>query len=647
MSSQKSLFRSITLALLFSLTIVKQNAVAQTIDTTSTNSLKRLAIEDLMNIEVVSVSKRPEKLNEVASAIQVITQKDIHNAGAKTLPEALRLASNLQVAQVNASQWAISARGFNNVLANKLLVLIDGRSVYTPLHAGVFWDAQQVLLEDIDRIEVISGPGGTLWGANAVNGVVNIITKNASQTKGLFVEAAAGENFPGSGSIRYGGQITNKLSYRVYGTGFKLANTVDSNQLSVNDHWSMLQAGLRLDWEASDNDSHTLIQNLYSGRPNPDPGPKPVIARGDNITYQWRHSMSEKSEFQLQAYYDHTWRDFRNDFTEDLKTYDIDLHVNHKLGERHILSYGLNFRYLDHEVTNLELFKFVPAHKALKLYSVFLQDDIVLIKERLRFTLGAKIEHNDYTGFEYQPNGRLTWTPSKQETIWAAVSRAVRTPARIERDFQLNLTPAFVLLKGGEDFTSENVLTYELGWKTQPLTNLMLAVSSFYNNYRDIRSTEPGPPPFNIPISFANGVRGKTYGVEVSSTYNISNRWSLKGGYTFLQKKLEVKPGLIDLNGASAESNDPMHQFNVQSNLRLKNGLEFGTFLRYVDKLPKPYIAHYFGLDARIGWHLSKALELDVVGQNLLKKNHREFIPASPSPRLVERSIFARIAFHY
>ncbi len=647
MSSQKYQSKLPTLLLLFIFFATIQNAVSQVVPTESTSSLKRLNLEELMDIEVVSVSKKPEKLTEVASAIQVITQQDIRSSGAKTLPEALRLASNLQVAQVNASQWAISARGFNNVLANKLLVLIDGRSIYTPLYAGVFWDAQHVLLEDIDRIEVISGPGGTLWGANAVNGVVNIITKNTKQTQGLFIEGAAGNNFPGSGSLRYGGQILDNLSYRVYGTGFKLDNTIDSNKLNANDDWSMIQAGIRVDWEPSENNHHTLLQNFYYGTPNPDGNVKAVNTRGDNITYQWKHTISAKSEIQLKAYYDHTWRDFKNDFTEDLKTYDLDLHLNTQMGKQHTLSYGLNFRSLDHKVTNLELFRFLPAKKKLNLYSVFLQDDITLIKEHLRLTIGAKIEHNDYTGFEYQPNSRLTWTPSKYQTIWAAVSRAVRTPSRIERDFVLNLTPNLEFIKGSENFASENVLAYELGWRIQPLNNIIISLASFYNVYDNIRSSEPGPLPFSIPITFGNGVNGKTYGLELSANHNIANRWSFRGGYTLLRKKLSVKPDSKDLNAASAESNDPQNQFTLQTTLHLQKGLEFGVFLRYIDKLPKPYIPRYFGMDATIGWHLNKRLELNLIAQNLLKSNHREFIPSSPSPRLIERTVYGRIIFRY
>jgi iron complex outermembrane receptor protein len=606
-------------------------------------SLKKLSLEELMDIEVTSVSRHPEKLDATASAIQVITREDIRKSGAKTLPEALRLAPNLQVAQVNSSQWAISARGFDNVLANKLLVLIDGRTVYTPLYAGVYWDVQNLLLEDVDRIEVISGPGGTLWGANAVNGVINIITKSARDTKGLFVEGATGSALPALGSLRYGGQLSDKLSYRVYGTGFKMGHTLLANDSSAKDQWPMIQGGFRSDWDASKTDKLSLQFNIYDSKPNPGGADTTVRANGDNIVARWDHKGSERSDFQLQAYYDHTLRNFGNGFTEDLKTYDIDWQNRYQLGQRHVLIYGLDFRLMDHNVTNLQLFKFLPGHKTLYLYSTFVQDEMMLVKERLRLTVGSKIEHNSYTGFEYQPNARLTWMPAKTQTVWAAVSRAVRTPARIDRDFYLYLIPNLPLISGNDSFKSENVLAYELGWRLRPVNTLEISLATFYNVYDNIRSAEPGPPPYGIPIIFGNGVKGKTYGIELSATCQLTGWWSLRGGYTFLKKDLSLKPGSKDLNAATAESDDPEQQFLIQSTMDLPGRIELGTLLRYVDKLPKPYVPGYTGLDVRIGWKLSKVLELDLVGQDLLNSPHPEFVPSSPAPSIIEHSIYGKI----
>jgi len=610
----------------------------------SANELKKMTLEELMNIEIISVSKHPEKLKAAASAIQVITQNDIRSSGAKTLPEALRLASNLQVAQVNSSQWAISARGFTNVLSNKLLVLIDGRTIYTPLYAGVFWDVQNLLLEDVERIEVISGPGGTLWGANAVNGVINIITKNSKDTKGLFAEGATGTGLPGLGSLRYGDKITDNLSYRVYSTGFNMGYTIlaDSNAIvDSKDEWAMIQGGLRLDWNMNENNQLTLQSNLYDDNPNPD-GQKPVQARGNNVIGRWMHKASEKTDFQLQFYYDHTLRDFNNGFAENLKTYDLDWHTQYKYDQWQTLTCGVGFRVMDHEVQNLQLFAFLPAHKVLQLYSSFLQDEITLVKERLRLALGIKIEHNSYTGFEYQPNARLAWTPTGNHSIWTAVSRAVRTPARIDRDFYLYLTPTLPFI-AGSDFQSEELLAYELGWRVQPMKRLSVSLATFYNIYDHIRSVEPGPPPFNIPVTFSNGVEGETYGAELSLTCQATDWWNLRGGYTFLRKELSVKSWSKDMNEASAESNDPENQFLVQSTMDLPGRVELGILMRYTDKLPDPFVPDYTGLDVRIGWKVTKFLELNVVGQHLLDDRHPEFIPSSPSAREIERSVYGKI----
>jgi iron complex outermembrane recepter protein len=641
-------YRYLLQAMLFLLYLIVTpgSSAAQTQDTLLfVGELKKMSLEELMNIEVTSVSKHPEKLKEVASAIQIITQNDIRSSGVKTLPEALRLAPNLLVAQVNSSQWAISSRGFNNVLANKLLVLIDGRNVFTPLYAGVFWDVQNVLLEDVDRIEVISGPGGTLWGANAVNGVINIITKNSKSTNGLFAEGAAGTALPGLGSLRYGDKLTDNFFYRVYATGFNMGNTILSKdsitKTNAKDEWSMVQGGARFDWDITKHNLLTLQSNVYEDNPNPDGG-IPVIARGNNVLAQWVHKTSGKSEFQLQGYYDHTWRDFNNGFTEDLKTYDLDWHNQYKFNRQQVLSCGFGFRLMDHEVQNLPLFAFLPAHKILELYSSFLQDEITLITERLHLTLGTKIEYNSYTHFEYQPNSRLTWTPTRRLTLWTAISRAVRTPARIDRDFFLYLTPTLPYISGST-FKSEEVVAYETGWRYQPLDKVSFSLSTFYNVYDNIRNVEPGPPPFNIPITFHNGVKGETYGSELSVIYQPVNWWHLRGGHTFLKKNLWVKYNTIDLNNATAESNDPKNQFLIQSTVDIMRRIQLGTVLRRVDKLPRPYVPAYTGLDMRIGWKMNSFLEISVVAQNILDDRHPEFVPASPSPREIRRSMYGKV----
>jgi iron complex outermembrane receptor protein len=642
----------LTVILTIVIVLMQTKVFAQT-DTSEISpvlKLKKMSIEELMNVEVTSVSKRPEKLIEAASAIQVITQEDIRSSGATNVPEALRLAPNLEVAQVNSSQWAISARGFNNVLANKLLVMIDGRVVYTPMYAGVFWDVQTLMLEDVDRIEVISGPGGTLWGANAVNGVINIITKKSKDTQGALVTAAAGANqLESLGSLRYGGKLAENISYRVYGTAFKRDNTrFLKDSLSSRDSWTMGQGGFRLDWEATKRDAVALISNFYDGRPNPDGGnAKPVITMGGNMLGRWNHTISEKSDFQLQAYFDQTWRDFRNRFAENLRTYDLDWQHRFQVGKRNEVVWGSDIRLMDHKVDTLKLFAFVPPRKLLHIYSVFVQDKITLIKERLSLTIGSKFEHNSYTGMQYQPSGRLAWTPGKRQTIWAAVSRAVRTPSRIDREFVLSLAPGLPYIEGSSNFKSETLLAYELGWRIQPIQRLSISLSTYYNFYDNLRTAQAGPAPLGIPITFGNGVKGETYGAELSVTHQLTKWWNLRGGYTFLKKNLWVKANNTDLNGATAESDDPQNQFLIQSNIKFPYRFELGTVIRYVDKLPKPAVRGYTGLDVRVGWKLNKVIELNVVGQNLIGDNHVEFIPSSPAPRIIQRSVYGKITCRF
>lgn len=603
--------------------------------------LKSLSIEELMNVEVTSVSKHKEKLATAASAICVITSEAIRRSGVTSVPEALRLAPNLQVAQVNASQWAISARGFNNVLANKLLVLIDGRVVYTPMYAGVFWDVQNLLLEDIDRIEVVSGPGGALWGANAVNGVINIITKSSQETSGLFVEAAAGNELPGFGSLRYGGKLTDSLFYRVYATAFKRGNTIYQDSVDANDNWKMIKSGVRLDWHASEKNLVTFQSDFYGGRPDPDGG-NPSIAEGINVLGRWSHKVSDESGFQVQAYIDQTWRDFGNGFAEKLRTYDIEAQHRLRLGREQEITCGFGSRFMDHDVRNLELFAFFPARKSLYLHNVFLQDEIQLVPERLRVTLGVKIEHHTYAGFQFQPSVRLAWLPTDRHTVWAAVSRAVRTPSRLEREFHLYLAPGLPVLEGG-NFIPEEVLAYELGWRIQPQHKVFASLTAFYNRYDNIRSAEPGPPPLNIPFTIANGVEGDTYGVEMSGNWQVNPWWQLRGGYTFLKKSLSVKPTSADANRGTAESNDPMHQFLLQSFMDISKAIELNAVIRYVDKLPDPPVSSYLGLDLKLSWKVNNIFELSMVGQNLAQPNHTEFIPASPEPKDIERSFYGKI----
>lgn len=616
-------------------------AVAQEMksDTASTLELKRKSLEELMQLDIISLSKREEKLLEAAANVHVITQEDIRRSGVSTLPEALRLAPNLTVAQVDSRQWAISSRGFNGTTTNKLLVLIDGRSVYTPLFSGVFWDVQHVFLDDLDRIEVIGGPGGTLWGANAVNGVINVITKSSSDisSQGLRVAAGAGSNERGFGGIRYGGRFGDQASYRFYGMYLDKGESKLSTGSGAADQWNMGQGGLRIDWESGDQDAITLQGDLYDGAID-QPVNDDVIVRGHNVLGRWRRGLGERSDFELKLYVDRAYRKIPGTFGENLNTYDVDFQNTFSIGERHTLIGGVGFRYSDDRVENTSALAFLPSHLALRLYTGFVQDEFAIVENSLSLTLGSKFEHNDFTGFEYQPSARVSWLLEEQEFLWAAVSRAVRTPSRIDRDLYAPGTPPHFIIAGGPNFKSEKLIAYEAGyrWASKVIT---LDITAFYNSYDDLRSLEPGPPPI-----LQNGLEGNSYGAMLVLNYQVTDSWRLRTGYTHLQKKFQLKPWSKDVNKGQGEGNDPRHAVKIYSSVDLLEGVQLDTWLRVVDKLPNATAAvpAWTELDVTVGWDIFDRLNVSVTGKNLLDKRHPEF--GAPATRKeMERSVSGRI----
>ena len=610
------------------------------------SELKKLSLEQLMNLEVTSVSKRPEKLTEVPSAIQVITQEDIRRSGATSLPEALRLASNLEVAQVDSQQWAISARGFSSTTANKLQVLIDGRTVYTPLFSGVFWDVQDTLLEDIDRIEVISGPGATLWGANAVNGVINVITKNAKDTQGLLLEGGAGSELHGFGGVRYGGTLSSNVHYRVYGKFFDRDSTVLHNGRDATNDWNMGQGGFRLDWDASEANLLTLQGDYYGGRIAQAGTNGDIDVTGGNVIGRWSHTISENSDFKLQLYYDRTHRDIPGTFAEDLNTYDIDFQHRFPIGEWNDIIWGLGYRLIEDDVGNTPTLAFLPARVSRQWFGGFVQDEIALVKDRLNLTLGTKIEHNDYTGFEYQPSARLAWKFTERQTVWGAVSRAVRTPSRIDNELFAPGTPPFTLLQGGTNFVSEELLAYELGYRIQPHPRLSLSLAGFYNDYDKLRSTERVNPSTPFPLFIGNGQKGETYGAEFTADYRVTDSWRLRAGYTELRVHVRPKSGSTDTSHGSGESHDPNHQFSLRSSLDLPGHLQLDAALRYVSEIDNQKVPAYSELDVRLAWQATRNLEFSIVGQNLLHDHHAEF-GAVASRQEIERSVYGKITWSF
>jgi iron complex outermembrane recepter protein len=615
--------------------------------TTDIGTLKKLGFEELFNVEIITVSRRPERLVDAASAIQIITAEEIRRSGASSLPEALRLASNLQVAQTNSYNWAISARGFNAVTANKLLVLIDGRTVYTPLFSGVFWDAQHVMLEDIDRIEVISGPGATLWGANAVNGVINIITKSARETQGGLVSVGAGSFLKGFGNGRYGGRIGDDLYYRVYGMGFGRGHTFASNGHDGTDDWQLGQGGFRADLSPASGARLSVQGNFYGGETGL-PTARDLPIDGQNLLGRWTRRLESDGEVSVQLYWDRTHRRNPGIFSEALNTYDLEFQHRFGWGERNNLIWGGGYRLMVDRVLNgpKPNFAFLPSHRTLNLFSGFLQDEIALLRDQLVLTAGAKFEHNSFSGFEAQPSARIAWMPLRNHTFWAAVSRAVRTPSRIDTDLVRPRTPPFFFRGGGDRFDSETVVAYEAGYRTELAEKVGFSFSTFFNDYDDIRSVEPIPgAPGQFIIS--NGLRAKTYGVELSLSWQATGWWRLRGGYTYFKKRILFGDSQ-DINGGRGEGNDPHHQFVIQSMINLPANIELDSVLRYVDNLNQlgPLVPSYLSLALRLAWRPTPNWEFAIVGQNLLEKRHPEF--GAPGERQeIPRSVYGKVTWRF
>ena len=596
-----------------------------------------MSLEELSNLMVTTVSRRPESLAEAASAVQVITGDEMRRSGATSIPEALRLASNLQVAQISGNNWAISARGFNSTLANKLLVMIDGRTIYSPLFAGTFWEAQDVPLYDVDRIEVISGPGGTLWGANAVNGVINIVTRSATETQGLLLRGGGGNELRGDGAIRYGG-TAGSTSYRAYAQYAERDPAALATGGSAMNDSNVGQAGFRIDWASGSGDVLT-VQGDANEVHTSVPFTADATSRAQDILARWRRQFSANSELQLQVYYDRALRRVPNSYGDDLQTFDIELQHHFRAGARHDIVWGLTYRS-EHDDFDNAVFALDPPQRTLRRPGGFFQDDIALVPDTLQLTVGTKVEDNEYTGAEWQPSVRLAWRVSPDSLLWGAISRAVRTPSRVDRDLANRTRPPFTV--GNPDFQSEKLVAYELGLRTQPLQPLSVSVATYYNDYDDLRSYEL-PPVGVIPITFSNLLQGETYGAELSADYQPGTRWRLSSGYTFLHDNLHLKPGSRDPFGGALEARDWNHQVFLRGSITLPANFELDGTLRHIGRLTNQQVPAYTELDMRVGWRISSALDLSLNGHNLLHDSHGEFGP--PGRQRIERSVFAFITW--
>lgn len=583
--------------------------------------LARLSIEELAEIEVSSVSRRPERLADAPASIFVITREDIRRSGAISLPEALRLAPNLQVARVSSSSWAISARGFNNTNANKLLVMIDGRTVYTPLHSGVFWDVQDVLIADVERIEVVSGPGGTLWGANAVNGVINVITRPVRQSAATVASVSGGDE--GSGfTARHGVVLDDHAAIRGYVKTQRFAASEAQDGTAMHDAWDRQQAGFRVGWSRSVD--WTVQGDVYQGRAQSSGTPIDQEVSGGNLLVRYDREFSEKSGLQVRAYFDSYRRRQGGLFDEDLDTWDVDLQHHFMLGSGHEVVWGGGMREQRDSTRSIPVFGFLPATSTLRLANLFGQDTWAL-SPHTKVTFGLKVERNSYTGAEYQPNVRLAWKPSGPVLLWAAVSRAVRTPSRLDRDFYV-FVPLSVAypgrLLGGPNFQSERLTAYEMGYRGQPTRDLSLSISAFVNDYTRLRSVEPdGSGNFVL----GNGIRGRTRGLEAWAGWQVNAMWRMSAGVSLLNENLGFDAGSRDPGTIAASGNDPRSQVFLRSSWTMRDDLDLDLGLRRIAALPSPAVPAYAALDARLAWRVNRTFEVSLSAANLGGR-HVEFV---------------------
>ncbi len=640
--------------------------------------LTDLSIEELMSRKVITASKTEQTFSDTAAAVFVIHQNDIRRSGATNIPEALRMVPGLQVARVDANKWAISARGFNGRIANKLLVLIDGRTVYTPTFSGVYWEIQDVLLEDVDRIEVIRGPGASVWGANAVNGIINVITKNASETNGKLVSVTAGNEYQ-SAAVRYGNQFNKHGYYRVYGKYFRHDGFVDRHGDDAEDNWDMGRGGFRLDWTPSAENTFMVQGDVYNGDINqnfivpsitaPSGGERVLEtadAHGGSLLARWDYTHSLASRTSTQIYYEHFRRNdtFQN---ETLNTIDFDFQHELALAKAHEFTWGVGYRLHNEKFGNAQLVSVSPAKRNLHLFSAFLQDKISLFDDLVTLTIGSKFEYHTLSGFEYQPSLRLMWNASRNQRLWAAFSKATRTPSRGEKESKVNIAaiPQFqsiVELQGNSDFKSEQVLSYELGYRAWLGDLFSFDIVAYYNKYDDLIFTKLGTitEPGKIPLRIINGEQAQTWGVEVAVDWRPLDWMRLQLAYTYLQMDYEQEISLNTATGMAfpvGDKRSPEHQASLRSSFDLAYNTELDIWVRYVGGISDiavfnaaqlPSVNSYVALDIRLGWHVHNNVELALIGRNLTDKEHLEYLNELHTfPTQVERSFYAQMKWQF
>ena len=668
-------------------------------DTTDSLSyLKQLDINDLMDLKISSVSKTPQKYFKAGAAIYVLTSEDIRRSGATTIADALRMVPGLQVAKLDANKWAVSSRGFNGRFSNKLQVLMDGRSVYTPAFSGTFWDIQDTFMEDIDRIEVVRGPGAALWGSNAVNGVINIITKKARDTQGMEVSSLVGTEEQGMQG-RYGGRIGDDTAYRIY---VKARNNDDGGNIDIpsEDAWDEQRGGFRIDWEPLSKNSATLQGDIYSGSFGenitlPDYTSETftsikdetVDKNGGNLLFRYQHTFSKTSTTVFKTYYD---RMVHDEYICQYASNIIDVDVQHRfaLGSWNDILMGGEFRYLEDRFDTSDVVEIKNPKEHSSLYTGFIQDQITLSPDFLQVTLGSKIEHSETWGDAAEPSARIVMTPNERNTLWASASRAVRSPSRGEQSVIFSQispaetpagpVPVRAVIQCTDDYDKEWLTAYEIGYRIMPWDTFSIDIATFYNIYDDLRTATTdeetiktninnyltdfmtrqmmgqGPPtePMNLPVTLTNKMDGHTYGAEITLEWKPTPGWRLEGTYSVLKMHLEIDGDENDQAAAIHEGDSPQNQVSIRSMLDLGNHVEFDLWGRYVDSLyvsEENHIPSYTTLDARLAWSPTPAVELSLVGQNLLEAKHQEYTSQTIqiAPTYVQRSVYMKMIFRF
>ncbi len=639
-------------------------------------SLADASLEDLMNVEVVSVTRKEQTLSKTGAAVFVITQQDIKRSGAANIPDILRMAPGVNVARIDANAWAISIRGFNSRYSDKVLLLIDGRSVYSPAFSGVYWEQIDVPLEDIDRIEIIRGPGGTAWGANAVNGVINIITMSAKAAPGALLVAGAGSQQSGS-LAQYGGAAGSSGAYRAFGGYSNTSSSLAPGGESAADGWHQFHGGFRADVDLSPRDQlmvqgdisesaegQTLTTVLANQLPTIATFNDAITADTDDLQARWSHTLQKGSEMSLNVYYNHVNR-LDQGLRDTSNTFDIDFQHHIKVHSGNDIVWGLGYRATGDNLTSGYDTQFLPHQRTDNLYSIFFQDEIQLAKSAW-FTIGAKMEHNAYTGFELEPSAQLVWAPSSRHTVWLSASQAVRQPSRQDTDLQFDASTlplpggGFGLVKviGNPDSQAERLREYQAGYRSQVTKRLSLDLAAFRGYYRHLESSEPGIPylvntpaaAYEVfPIEIKNGARATSYGGEIFGTWAVTGRWRISPAYSFLHMNLTQDPlsptaaGTLPLSAAA-----PIHQLSVRSTLELRSNLDWDTSLYLVGRLTDPQVPEYTRLDTQIRWHVRESVEFSVGGQNLLTARHMEFGNAiSVDYTQVQRSVLGKVTWRF